>query len=143
MTTNVYVLQLEQGKYYVGRTNNVEERIREHMSGIGSEWTTLYKPVAIIEIIENCNADMEDIVTKKYMGVYGRDNVRGGSYCRVNLPNLKLPARKKNLQEKRNNNDQCFRCGSRKHFVADCKSKVQRCFLCNTKGHYASNCGFK
>lgn len=91
----VYVLRLENEKYYVGRTNNLEERIKEHVEGMGSEWTTLHKPLEVVETVELCDPTMEDVVTKKYVDLYGTANVRGGSYCQIKPPKLKLPARKK------------------------------------------------
>jgi len=35
----VYVLELRDGCYYVGKTENLERRIREHAEGYGSKWT--------------------------------------------------------------------------------------------------------
>ena len=38
----IYVLKLEQEKYYIGKTNNPEFRINDHFNNIGSEWTKKY-----------------------------------------------------------------------------------------------------
>lgn len=35
----IYTLQLEKNKYYVGKTTNLEKRLKEHFNGFGSEWT--------------------------------------------------------------------------------------------------------
>lgn len=43
----IYVLRLECGKYYVGRTKDVWLRINEHFSGNGTIWTKMYAPLAI------------------------------------------------------------------------------------------------
>ena len=39
-TTNVYVLELAEGKYYIGSSKNVTKRYQQHVSGYkGSAWT--------------------------------------------------------------------------------------------------------
>ena len=57
---NIYVLQLEKGKYYIGKTNNINARLNNHFLNGGSEWTKLYKPTKLIEQIENCD-DYESV----------------------------------------------------------------------------------
>ena len=54
MTTNIYILKLENNKYYVGKTNNLEKRKEAHINGTASSWTKKYKPVHLVEIISNC-----------------------------------------------------------------------------------------
>lgn len=44
----IYVLLLENNKYYVGKTTNPEFRIEDHFCSYGSGWTSKYKPVAIV-----------------------------------------------------------------------------------------------
>jgi predicted GIY-YIG superfamily endonuclease len=44
MTTNVYILELLDNCYYVGRSKCVEKRLMDHMQGKGSSWTQLHKP---------------------------------------------------------------------------------------------------
>mgnify|MGYP001954059819 CR=1 FL=1 len=39
----IYILQLEQSKYYVGKTTNPLIRIGDHFDARGSEWTVRYK----------------------------------------------------------------------------------------------------
>jgi hypothetical protein len=81
----IYVLKLENNKYYIGKTENPKIRLENHFSSNGSEWTKLYKPIKIIEIIPNCDNYDEDKYTKIYMDKYGIDNVRGGSYVQIEL----------------------------------------------------------
>ena len=83
----LYVLKLEQGKYYVGITSKTpEERFKEHMNGFfAAEWTKVYKPIKIIQTAdlrvttyERAEA-YENKVTRKYIKSYGIKNVRGGN----------------------------------------------------------------
>ncbi len=37
----VYVIQCDEGKYYIGSTNDVKRRIKEHNTGL-SKWTSRY-----------------------------------------------------------------------------------------------------
>ena len=43
--TNVYVLRLEGGRYYIGKSDNVMNRYQQHLGGSGSAWTRKYRPV--------------------------------------------------------------------------------------------------
>ncbi len=36
--TNIYILKLENDNYYVGKSNDVLSRYRQHLSGNGSSW---------------------------------------------------------------------------------------------------------
>ena len=88
MAATIYVLKLEGGKYYVGRTNKkVVQRFKEHKEGKGSAWTRKYKPIKILDVILNRDKFDEDKITKQYMEKYGIENVRGGTYCKITLSN--------------------------------------------------------
>ena len=118
----IYVLKLEQNKYYIGKTDNPNIRLENHFSSNGCEWTKLYKPLKIIEIIPNCDNYDEDKYTKIYMDKYGIDNVRGGIYVQIELSEdiikfLKLSSN--------GSNDRCFNCGLSGHFIKDCKKKYE------------------
>ena len=80
----IYCLELENYKYYVGITYNLNLRLGQHMAGSGAQWTKLYKPLKVIEVIYgNADRKMEDEMTKRYIEKYGAENVRGGSWCRT------------------------------------------------------------
>jgi len=91
----IYVLLLEKDKWYIGYTDRKDgERFTEHFTGQGSKWTQLYKPVQVMEWREGTLAD-ENKVTLEYMQKYGWWNVRGGSYCHVDMsepPKQLIPA---------------------------------------------------
>lgn len=78
---DVYVLQLENGKWYVGKTSNVKRRVEE-MKMKGNEWTQLYNIVALKEVRENANLKE---VTLEYMRRYGWENVRGYAWSQWNM----------------------------------------------------------
>ncbi len=81
----IYTLQLEQGKYYIGKTKNPHFRLESHFNSNGSEWTKLYKPIKVIELKPNCDDYDEDKIKRIYMDKYGINNVRGGSFVSAKL----------------------------------------------------------
>lgn len=159
----IYVLKCANNKYYVGKTERkIIHRIIEHVLQDGSEWTKLHKPVSVIEIISKADDMDEDKYTKIYMKKYGIDNVRGGSYTSITLPEYKI----KSLQDELNTSEnRCYRCNRVGHFASQCYAKTKeyvskhaheeeeneedsdgeddtpiRCYRCNRIGHYASQC---
>ena len=119
--TNIYVLRLEGGRYYVGKSDNVMNRYNQHIKGSGSAWTRKYKPVSLEKTIENVSSFEEDKVTKEYMSKYGIDKVRGGSYVEVELSEFHTDALKMEIWAAK---DLCTQCGRPGHFVKDCHAKT-------------------
>ncbi len=82
----IYVIELEDNKYYIGKSETPELRIENHMTQINcAEFTKKYKPLRIIEIIPNCDDFDEDKITLQYMNKYRINNVRGGSFSQIIL----------------------------------------------------------
>lgn len=113
----IYILKLRSNKYYIGKSNNVYRRYKQHCMGKGSIWTTKYKPVKIIEKIKLNNNYEEEMYTLKYMNKFGIDNVRGGSFCKI-----KITDDEKKLINRLIN------------------SMYNRCYLCNKSGHFVNDC---
>ena len=118
---NIYILGLVKNKYYVGKTHkDVSFRIYQHIKGNGSQWTKLYKPIKLVGTFETKDKFDEDKYTKKYMDLYGIENVRGGSYCQIKLGEHQLKILDMELKTA---NDLCFKCGKFGHFSSQCYSK--------------------
>jgi hypothetical protein len=152
--TTIYVLALEDEKYYVGKTKNLQSRLNQHFLSNGSVWTTKYKPIKVVETINNCDNLDEEKYTLKYMNMYGIDNVRGGSFCTIELGKDSKIIIKKILD---NSNDKCFACGNNGHFVKYCPNRnklnvvdntnvvlgqkaITKCERCNRLNHTKDNC---
>ena len=115
---NIYALELQTGKYYIGKTSrDVSARFEEHKRENGSEWTSVYKPVKIIEQYKSDRQFEEDTMTKKYMMRYGIENVRGGSYTKLELEEWQIKALQ---QEFKSVSDCCYKCGQKGHFADVC-----------------------
>lgn len=112
----IYVLELEGGKYYVGKTKNANLRIGQHFDGDGSEWTKLHKPLNVIDIKTSFTIFDEENITIAYMREKGIYNVRGGIYCRAELSKGEIDHIQKVLLSIDN---KCYNCGGN-HYVKEC-----------------------
>lgn len=90
----LYVLKLEEGKWFVDSTSGTPEiQLQIHKSGNGTPWTRRYTPVKISftkklgDISEDKAIEYTGKLQRKYMEHYGDGNVRGGD-----LPDIEQPA---------------------------------------------------
>lgn len=131
----VYILKLQNDKFYVGKTERRAERIEEHLSGKGSEWTKLYPSTQnnYFFIKSTIYSHMETDLTLYMMKMYNICNVRGGLFSQITLSmkdinmintiwnegykELTDKNKKKLLWESK---DRCIKCGSSEHFIRDC-----------------------
>jgi hypothetical protein len=125
---SVYVLKCEQGKYYVGKTaRTVSARVAEHQCNQGSEWTKKYHVIELVETKNNADQFDEDKYTKKYMLLYGIDNVRGAAYTQINM---EKSTKDHIAREILSANDMCFKCCTQGHLASRCSSDNWQCLHC-------------
>ena len=113
----IYILRLRAGKYYIGKTKNVDKRWAEHTAGSGSGWTKKYPPLSLVKSVVSTSHFDEDRYVKEYMEKYGIENVRGGTYSNVVLDANCIAVLEKEIRHSKN---LCVRCGRGTHFVKDC-----------------------
>ena len=118
---HIYILKLKEGKYYIGKTNNIEKRWNEHITGNGSGFTKKYKPISLIKTMKSISYFDEDKYVKEYMSKYGIDNVRGGTYSNIDLDDNCIAVLEKEIRHSKN---ECMRCGRDTHFIKDCYAKT-------------------
>jgi hypothetical protein len=123
----IYLLKLEHGKYYVGKTNNLHFRLRDHFGSKGTTWTAVHKPLEVIKILPNCDEYDEDKYTLKYMDKYGMDNVRGGSFCSLELDKETIKQLEKMSKCR---TGRCFRCGDGDHYARNCPQNEYEEYWC-------------
>jgi predicted GIY-YIG superfamily endonuclease len=75
-----YALACENGKYYIGRTFNLNIRYAQHLAGRGAFWTEIHRPISIMEVWWG---DHEKDLCLEYMREYGFENVRGAGWCKM------------------------------------------------------------
>lgn len=130
----IYVLELNGGNYYVGKTSNIASRFNDHKCGKGSSWTRIHGGCKLIEIHPCESLFDEDKHTLDFMDMFGLDKVRGGSFS-----NVVLTKEQKNVITKsiRNANGLCQECGEYGHFINNCHSLRKNRYLSeNTNGKY-------
>ena len=117
---NIYILKLENNKYYIGKTYQSENKLKQYFNSPCSVWRKQYKPVKVLEFIDNCNKCDEDKYTLEYMEKYGINKVRGGSYRETKLNEKQIETIKKMISCIDTINNNCWMCGSKDHFIKDC-----------------------
>lgn len=81
----VYVLELEGGKYYVGTTGQMDVCYEHHNIGDHNEFTRTFHPVRILSK-KPCVSKYDELNTVlEYMEKYGVANVRGATYQFVKM----------------------------------------------------------
>ena len=117
----IYILELEKGKYYVGRSEHTKNRLNDHFLGRGSVFTRKYKPKKLLQTFSNCDAFDEEKYVFKLMEVYGIENVRGGVFSSVTISD-----NDRSYIEKRilGASDRCYYCKSPDHFIRECPERT-------------------
>lgn len=127
---NIYVLKLEDEKYYVGKTNHTFQRFNQHATGSGAKWTKKHPVVDLHAFHPNMKDSDENKLTIQMMQNYGVRNVRGGSWTKVDMTEREIRAldnkvslRKKKRSQRRKSGMFCTRCGRTSHNFASCYAR--------------------
>lgn len=127
---SVYVLRCHQEKYYVGMTRkpvldrfleHIHHYVSKHETSAGSQWTLKYEPVEIVFHAPMKTIFDEDNTTLEYMIRYGIDNVRGGTFCSIQLP---AHQRRTIVEQIATLKQLCFACGASGHFKSACPATL-------------------
>jgi len=127
-SASVYILELEQGRVYVGSSRDVKRRVEQHVAGTGSAYTRVYKPTGVLlPRLGNVGGDgdaAERDETLRYMMLRGIPYVRGWKFAQVVMPPAEFDEAEANIRELFN---LCRRCGYQGHFMTQCKANFDRC----------------
>ena len=113
----LYLLELENDKYYVGQSDDPAFRFHDHLKGKGAKWTQLHKPLRVLMtrdmVVQSPAEGMleENRMTLQFMERFGWENVRGGDY--VVVESFKLQERISHIYDSKHNKI--------RHFVPDCR----------------------
>ena len=123
----VYVLELAQGRVYVGHSQDMRRRIQQHLAGQGSAFTKAFPPTGVLLPRLGCVSGSAEAAerdeTLRYMFLRGIQLVRGWRYVRVEMPEHEKQDAEENIRELY---DLCRRCGHPGHFITQCKANFDR-----------------
>lgn len=150
----LYVLKLEGGKYYVGKSALADaSRLLDYREGLQLPvWVQQHPFVEVLYVDRTRSSEAEeDILTLQTMLKFGEANVRGGQWSSLQLPHSPLEApfaagvcyvcRAPGHYAAQCPEVQCFLCGGAGHTKQNCPNPGQtRCFRCGQAGHTQSQC---
>jgi len=86
----LYILKLENDKWFIGKSANVEKRYEQHLNGEADPFTQLHKPISL-ELSRDLTSETDhDETVREYMRKYGVENVRGGIYSKTEFNSYDL-----------------------------------------------------
>lgn len=132
MPAGVYALQLNNNKYYVGKSDNIEKRLQEHKS-LSDKCAKFIKDSGGVKKnidLLTSNNDLniwEQQETLAQMLDKGFNNVRGWEFTNSNPLTYEECVSIKTLLF--GSGDLCRNCGNPGHFAQDCKSQKAEWFI--------------
>jgi len=119
MSFIVYVLLCEHEKIYVGRCrrDRLHERLNEHQSGSACTFTHMYPIQDVLQVSLSDNSRDEDNIVMEFMENNGINNVRGGTFSSIHLPEYQIRTL---IDQLRHNRGACIRCGKIGHYIDTC-----------------------
>jgi predicted GIY-YIG superfamily endonuclease len=123
----IYVLELAQGRVYVGHSADVKRRIQQHRLGQGAAFTKAFPPTGVLLPRLGCVTGSSEAAerdeTLRYMFLRGIQLVRGWKYVQVKMSPKDEQDAEENIRELF---DLCRRCGHPGHFITQCKATFDR-----------------
>lgn len=149
----VYVLRLQDGKFFVGSVQQnaedephaityeyVMETCQNEMQGL--KWLQNYPPIEIQEVRIGCRPYDDVKCMLRCMDHYGVENVRSSI-----LPSMELVGAEMELLRRLVYTPlgKCAMCGASDHFVKNCNyakwnELCRTCFICQNSGHSTDTC---
>ncbi len=144
----IYLLELNQGKYYLGYTNSQKlDWARFKLTN----WTQKYHVQRVVKYIHTRKRFLNFYV-RSYMLYYGMDNVRGGKYQRIKLKRRTkkwiLKHTHKPIVPKISVAKICEVCGANDFGNHTCPTPSKKflylntCLKCGLTGHSENKCPF-
>jgi len=128
MRSGVYVLALRHGGYYVGRSKDIDARLRQHHDGSGSAWCRHQGGViGEVATVHAGNAgdlaswEMNETVAQMLM--HGFENVRGWEFTNCASLSFRECDTIKTIVMGQGN--MCRRCGGEGHFATHCDNPIR------------------
>jgi len=129
----IYVLRMNNSPkpfFYVGKADNIERRIKQHMDGEGAYCITGEPFTRVKPLTRGTTDDMEswernEVLTRMYE--FGIDNVRGWMYTFKTMTIEQKVSAFDQICEKF---DFCRKCGRNSHFIRDCHSLSTDLWTC-------------
>jgi hypothetical protein len=115
---NIFILQLQEGKYYIGKYDDPLIRIGAHQNGLGSLWVKNYLPFKEVTILYQCNEEDENEYLKQLIAEFRFSNVRSDT---INLDELTSYQIAILIIEAGFTKNKCYRCRKLKHRSINCK----------------------
>lgn len=124
---DIYVLELEGGRVYVGKSHNVSRRVKQHMRGRGAAFTKYNPPTGrLLPRLGSLSGEgdgPERDETLRQMAALGVDRVRGWKHTGKTIDFRSCMEIESDMRELF---DLCRRCGSPEHFAKECKATRDR-----------------
>lgn len=123
--SGVYVLEKPDGTLYVGKSGNIQERLRQHANGSGASCAKGFvkRIPPITAEVEGDHEAWERAETLARMRKHGISNVRGWMYTSPEMTDAQVEHAFGQVCER---HDLCRRCGRGGHFAARCGKAKKR-----------------
>ena len=124
---HIYILQLTCGKYFVGKSRDVEHTYAYYECGFGPKWIQTYNPVRILETHPvKSGTDVLD-TTLALMKKHGLDSVRHYGCAEMRIPDYEEQAIRFLMHAPP---DACVKCHATGHKAGECTQPENTSWAC-------------